>query len=55
MDNARRAAIRVIVTILANVAAISIGIAFFEQKWWAFTVALVAALFAVGLAWRAEQ
>ena len=55
MDKQSKSAIDVVVTILSNVAAISVGVAFFNQKWWAFTIATVAALIAIALAWRAEQ
>lgn len=54
MKQAKKAAIEVVVLILANVSGISIGVALFEQKWWAFTVAFVAAIYAVSLAWRKE-
>ena len=54
MIKAKKAAVRVVVTILSNTSAISIGVAFFEQKWWAFTIAFIAALYAVALAWRSE-
>ena len=55
MDRQSKAVVKVAITILANVSAISIGIAFFEQRWWAFTVATISALMAVSLAWRSEQ
>ncbi len=55
MDRPNKAVAKVAITILANVSAISIGIALFEQKWWAFTVATIAALVALSLAWRTEQ
>ena len=54
MKKAKKAAIEVVTMILANVSAISIGIALFEQKWWAFSVAIIAAIYAVALAWRKE-
>ncbi len=54
MDKSKTAVIKVLVSILSNVAAISIGVAFFEQKWWALFIAIIAALFAVSMAWRSE-
>ncbi|WP_298030675.1 hypothetical protein [uncultured Desulfovibrio sp.] len=55
MDRQNKAIAKVSVTILSNVAAIGIGIALYEQRWWCFIIATVAALIAVSVAWRSEQ
>ena len=55
MEKQNKAIAKVLITILANVSAIGIGIALYEHRWWCFIVAAIAALIAISLAWRTEK
>ena len=55
MEKSNKAMLQVLEKILINVSAISVGAAFFEKEGWAFSVAVVAALGALCLAWRSEH
>ncbi len=54
MKKQNKAMLQVLEKILIKVSAISVGAAFFEKEGWAFTVAVLAALGALYLAWRSE-